>query len=279
MNIAFKLLGRLPNSIKFLVRQVLKQFNLYIPPGHYYSPIPDIKEIKKNEAKIFNCNRKSLPAIDLNIEKQSELTEQFKLFQNEPPWNDDKQKGYRYYYNNSFFGKNGAHILFYLMRILKPKNIIEVGSGFSSAVMLDTNEQFFQNKINLTFIEPYPDRLKSLLQKNDNVEIVQKNIQEVPLDTFLILKENDFLFIDSSHVVKTGSDLNYIFFEILPALNNGVYIHFHDIHHFFEYPKKWVYEGRAWNEAYFLRAFLQYNNAFEVTFFDGNSGSFWMKKK
>src|SRR5690606_17050723 len=90
---------------------------------------------------------------------------------------------------------------------------------------------------------------------------------------------NDILFIDSTHVSKINSDVNYIFFEILPRLASGVYIHFHDIFFPFEYPKAWVYEGRAWNEAYILRAFLQYNNAFSVvlmnTFMDQFHKSFF----
>ena len=53
-------------------------------------------------------------------------------------------------------------------------------------------------------------------------------------------------------------------FEVLPSLESGVLVHFHDIFVGFEYPREWVYQGRIWNEAYVLRAFLQHNNAFEV---------------
>ena len=83
----------------------------------------------------------------------------------------------------------------------------------------------------------------------------------------LAQRENDVLFIDSTHVSKVGSDVNYIFFEILPRLRSGVHIHFHDIFYPFEYPKEWVYEGRNWNEIYMLRAFLQYNSDFQITYF------------
>jgi hypothetical protein len=80
---------------------------------------------------------------------------------------------------------------------------------------------------------------------------------------------------DSSHVVKTHSDVNYVFFEILPRLQNGVYIHFHDIFHPFEYPKEWVYQGRAWNEAYVLRAFLQNNDRYRIEFFNSFMATFY----
>jgi len=84
---------------------------------------------------------------------------------------------------------------------------------------------------------------------------------------FDALSSNDILFIDSTHVSKTGSDVNRILFDILPRLSRGVFIHFHDVFYPFEYPKEWVYEGRAWNEDYILRAFLEYNDAFEIVLF------------
>ena len=147
--------------------------------------------------------------------------------------------------------------------------IIEIGSGFSSALMMDVNDIFFNSEIALNFIEPYPTRLKSLMsfRENKNAVLIQENAQDVDLNIFKKLQKNDILFIDSSHIVKTGSDVNYILFEILPILNEGVLIHFHDIFYPFEYPKKWVVNGRNWNESYFLKAFLMYNNNFEIILF------------
>jgi hypothetical protein len=187
-----------------------------------------------------------------------------------------------------------------MIRFLKPKRIIEIGSGFSSAVMLDTNELFFNNQINLTFIEPYPERLFSLISEKDKnaTHIIQNEVQSVPLETFAQLQAGDILFIDSSHIIKTGSDVNYVIFEVLPILKPGVLIHFHDIFYPFEYPKEWVYAGRNWNEDYFLKAFLMYNETFEIRLFadyihrmhkeafrrmplcyKNFGGSLWMEKK
>ena len=88
--------------------------------------------------------------------------------------------------------------------------------------------------------------------------------QDVPLDVIAELGEGDVLFVDSTHVVRTGGDVNRIFFELLPALAPGVVVHLHDMFPGFEYPAEWVYEGRAWSELYLVRAFLQYNDAFEI---------------
>jgi hypothetical protein len=155
-----------------------------------------------------------------------------------------------------------------MIRHAQPKAIIEIGSGYSSCVTLDTNELFFNNNISCTFIEPYPQVLEALIKEDDKdkIEIISRKLQDVEVDKFASLSSGDILFVDSTHVSKVDSDVNYIFFEILPSLTNGVYIHFHDIFYPFEYPKEWIYEGRAWNENYILRAFLQYNRAFKVIF-------------
>jgi hypothetical protein len=110
----------------------------------------------------------------------------------------------------------------------------------------------------------------SLLSEEDNRRyvVMTKPVQEVNLEQFGALQKDDILFIDSSHVVKIGSDVSYLIGEVLPCLNSGVVIHFHDIFWPFEYPQEWVLQGTAWNEAYFLRTFLQYNNLFEIEYFN-----------
>jgi hypothetical protein len=133
-------------------------------------------------------------------------------------------------------------------------------------VTLDTNELFFGGTIKISFIEPHPELLLSLINEPDKNKqrIISSRLQDVDLSEFASLEANDILFIDSTHVSKINSDVNRIFFDILPNLSSGVHVHFHDIFFPFEYPKDWVYEGRALNESYLLRAFLQYNNAFRI---------------
>lgn len=144
-----------------------------------------------------------------------------------------------------------------------------MGSGYSSALMLDVNDLFFNRSIQLTFIEPNPERLYSLITEADknSVTIYDKMVQQVDLDLFKTLERGDILFIDSSHVSKTGSDVNYLLFKVLPLLKPGVLFHFHDIFYPFEYVKSWVYEGRCWTENYILRAFLMYNQQYRIRLF------------
>jgi hypothetical protein len=166
------------------------------------------------------------------------------------------------------------------MRTLNPKRIIEVGSGMSSAVMMDVNDQFFENKIELTFIEPYPDLLREVLRAEDQAQntILVDKVQNVPMTEFEALEENDILFIDSSHVSKMGSDVNFLFFHVLPKLKKGVFVHVHDINVHFEYPWEWIKEGRTWNEAYLLRSFLMFNNSFSIQYFNSYMAHYFRKE-
>jgi hypothetical protein len=151
---------------------------------------------------------------------------------------------------------------------MRPKRIIEVGSGFSSAAILDMNDRFFNGRIDCLFIDPDPVRLRSLMGEKDNqVRFLQKKLQDIPLDIFQTLEAGDIMFVDSSHVSKLGSDVNLILFEIIPRLKPGVMIHIHDVFYPFEYPQEWLRKGWVWNEQYLLRAFLQFNRAFVIRLF------------
>lgn len=244
--------------------------NSCYPPGHYYSPIVNVGKIKSKATVIWPNDAKMSEEVDLNTGRQLELLGDFKKYCREFPYTGSQNDNLRYNPENSFFNSFDALVLYAFIRHFKPKNIIEAGSGFSSAIMLDTNENFADHAIGLTFIEPYPERLKTLLHSGDEkaATIIEHEIQEIPLDTFRRLGENDILFIDSTHVCKTGNDLNYLFFQILPVLKKGVIVHFHDIFNAFEYPMKWVMEGRNWNEIYLLQAFLMYNSSFSILFFN-----------
>jgi len=238
--------------------------------GHYYSTIISVDEIKEREDEIWSKELiDGVIGINLQTEDQLKLVGDLNQYYAEMPFKEEKQSNLRYFFENGFYLYTDGITLYSMIRHLQPKNIIEVGSGFSSALMLDTNELFFNNQIELTFIEPYPERLYSLMNDGDKktVKVIEDKVQFVELEYFDKLTAGDILFIDSTHVVKTGSDVNYILFEILPRLKSGVFIHFHDVFYPFEYPREWVFKGWNWNEDYFLRAFLMYNNGFEIKLF------------
>lgn len=278
-----------------------------VPAGHYYSPIVSVKEIRKRELKIYPTNLDRLVNnIDLNEAYQFDLLKTFsEKYFNNISFKKYFQKGSRYYSDNNYYIYPDATILCSIMQHFKPKRIIEAGSGFSSAVMLDINEFYLNNTVQFSFIEPYPDRLYSLLTPHDKEKatIIVKDLQDVEISFFEQLQANDILFIDSTHVSKTGSDVNYFLFEIFPILKPGVLIHIHDIFYPFEYPKEWVIDGNGrfgWNEAYLLRAFLMNQKQYQILFFtdfmqkfyadwiesnapaltinNGRAGGIWLKK-
>ncbi|NDJ18736.1 class I SAM-dependent methyltransferase [Myxacorys almedinensis] len=248
------------------------------PPGHFYSPIPSPDILEGTE--IFNKNCQEILGVDLKEQEQLSLLHEFATYYNELPFTKEKNSSCRYYFDNQYFRHSDGIILYSMLRHFKPKRVIEIGSGFSSAVMLDTNDAFFDQSVQFTFIEPYPERLYSLLNESDQQKqtVIVDSIQKVDLQLFETLESSDILFIDSSHVVKVGSDVAHIIFEILPRLKPGVIIHFHDIFYSFEYPESWIKMGFAWNEAYVLRAFLQFNPAFHILYFNSLIGQVYLNE-
>lgn len=259
---------KLRNECNALIseRKQLRRDCGFVNPGHFYSPIPSLEEIKKDESIIFGTMPRVIQGLELHESEQLHLLEGFVQYYKEQPFRSHKTQGMRYYFENPAYSYSDAIFLYCIIRHLKPKRIIEIGSGFSSCVTLDTNELLFNDSIETTFIEPFPELLLSIMKEKDKnkARVISKRLQDVPLSEFETLSANDILFIDSTHVSKINSDVNRIFFDILPSLAPGVHIHFHNIFFPFEYPKEWIYEGRAWNEMYMLRTFLQYNTTFRV---------------
>jgi hypothetical protein len=247
-------------------RANIKQYENFQKQEHYYSPIPLISEVCRAESRIFDTSRRVLAGIDVQENEQLQVLEEVAGYYGEIAFTESASPAARYHYDNKFFPYTDGILYYGMLRRLCPERVIEVGCGYSSAVCLDTNDRFFGSAIRCTFIEPDTSRLDSLLTATDRlaVDVKRQQVQDVPLGDFGHLGRNDILFIDSSHVCKVGSDVNRILFEILPSLASGVHVHFHDIFYPFEYPRDWIFRGVAWNEAYALRAFLQYNSAFRI---------------
>ena len=234
----------------------------YVSPGHFYSPIPSIEDIER----AITTAPTSYSGIDLGEDQQLALLEKLSRYYAEIPFPAEKKEGFRFAFHNPSYSWGDAIILFCMIRELKPRRILEIGSGHTSALILDTNERYFDGGIECTFIEPHPELLFSLLRPNQDREprLIPRKLQDVDLTVFDALEAGDILFVDSSHVVKAGSDCQLLFSDILPRLNPGTLIHFHDIFERFDYPSEWLREGRGWNEQYILRAFLQFNSEFRI---------------
>jgi hypothetical protein len=237
-----------------------------VPPGHFYSPVPTLAEVERLRPHLYDGEALTPAGVELRGAEQLALLRSFKRYYDEVTFPAQRAPGTRYFYENSAYSYSDAFYLHAMIRHVRPQRVIEAGSGYSSCQTLDVNERFFDGSIRCTFIEPYPKLLRELVSEQDvqRSEILAVGLQEVPLECFRELRANDILFVDSTHVVRVGSDVNYLFFSVLPALAEGVYVHIHDVFYPFEYPMHWFLEGRQWSELYLLRAFLMYNATFEV---------------
>ena len=253
-------------------------------PGNFASPIASLAEIEADAPRIFANDRRSLPGIELREDAQLSLLEEFAAYYDQIPWQPGPTTGLRYYFENEMFSYSDAIFLYSMIRHAQPGRVVEVGSGFSSAVMLDTDQRFLNESIKFTFVEPYPDRLLALLTERDKsrVELIKDRVQHVDIETFSSLKSGDIVFVDSSHVGKVGSDVNHLLFEVFPILASGVYVHIHDVFYPFEYPREWISRGFGWNEDYLIRAFLMFNTRFSVVAFNTYLEQFhadWFRQK
>jgi hypothetical protein len=207
----------------------------------------------------------ALPAdVEWDIDAQMELLESIAPYAREL---DDVRDGPAgapgEYVWGTQFPKGDAYAYYGLVRKLRPRRAVEVGAGWSTLVLrraLEAN----RSACGVTLIEPEPDWnvLGDLPREWD---VIEQPVQLVDLACFEALEPGDVLFYDGSHCVKTGSDVNWIFFEVLPRLADGVWIHLHDIIWPWDYHPEWVLdEGLSWNEQYLLQAFLMHNSAYRV---------------
>lgn len=245
----------------------LQRLGIHVTRCHFYSPIPDTNEL--DARKELWEQETELVGIDLGIEKQLDLLENvFPRFRNECDFPlHSTSMPYEYYINNGTFGLISAAVLHCMIRHFTPQRMIEVGSGHStyvSARAAKMNEGYNGVVTNLISIDPYPNQI---LRKGfpGLSKVIPNKVEQVDIDIFSKLDDQDILFIDSSHVVRIGGDVNFLYLEVLPRLRKGVLVHIHDIFFPKHYPKDWVTRNqRFWTEQYILQAFLTYNNQFEV---------------
>lgn len=247
------------------------------PDGHFYSPIVDPSSIE--ESRIWPPPNEACQPLGIDFSPDSHeniLREIFPRYIAEysyPENAESVQSPTQFYTQNSQFSWLDSRLLFVLLNHWKPKRLIEVGSGFSSLLAADVSHRMMSDAMDVICIEPYPREFLET-EVPGITQVVKQKVEDLPFDFFSSLQSGDVLFIDSSHVSKTGSDVNYLFFEVLPRLAAGVRIHVHDIFFPLDYPKSWVLEEkRSWNEQYVLRALLMYTNAFRVLF--GSAFAFW----
>jgi hypothetical protein len=236
------------------------------PVGHYYSTMYDARElvVEPVRSRIWPAAPHDQPGIDWNAAGQLTLMTDVLARQERIALraDGDPEDG-EYYASNPQFPPLDAWMLEGILRHLRPQRMIEVGCGFSSLIAAAVNREHLDGTMAFTCIEPYP---RGFLERGvDGItELVVAKVEDVPLARFDALDSGDVLFIDSSHTVRTGGDVVWLFGRVLPRLRSGVHVHIHDVFLPGDYPEPWVREGWGWNENYLVEAFLQFNSAFEV---------------
>jgi hypothetical protein len=248
----------------------LTALRLFVPPGHYHSPIVDPIEA---EGHLALTRGRPVPdsLAGITVDRRAMVLTWQKLipFLTTSPFSAEQSRSLRYQFENPSYSWGDGSVLHAMLRLFRPRRLIEIGCGWTSACTLDTVEKYIEN-CHLTFIEPYPRLLRELIPKcPPNVDVLEQRVQDVPVATFEQLTAGDILFIDSTHVLRTGSDVCFELFEVLPRLASGVLVHFHDMFWPFEYPETWVLEDkRSWNELYAVRAFLTDNETWRIVVFN-----------
>ena len=239
------------------------RFGIHVLPVHYYSPVANILELDRT--KRVWARKSALPGVAVNLDAQVENLRAICLpYQEEYLGNKVYHEGAKDF--RRAYGYIEAEALHAVIRHYRPRRVIEVGGGLSTYCMLTAlrmNEEEGHGSWSMLSIEPYPSQSQRALGR---IKLINEQVQAVPLELFADLCENDFLFIDSSHAMKPGSDVNHLILEVLPRLRSGVLVHFHDIHLPYDYPRDVLENFLHFNETSLLHAFLVFNNRIKIVF-------------
>jgi len=240
---------------------LLKTIGVFPIIDHFYEPFFNHKSLSMELSK-----NRNLPSIDFKEEDQLKLLKSFRFqeeFNNFLNDEANSKKLRSFSISNGSYGAGDAEILFNFVRLKKPSKIIEIGSGKSSqiieaALKINVKEG---SKPNFTCIEPF----KPWLKETEIIKIIRSKLEETSIDWSKELSEGDFLFIDSSHMIRPQGDVLYEYLEIIPSLSPGVFVHVHDIFSPRDYPESWLKtDVRFWNEQYLLEALLSNSNRYKI---------------
>lgn len=240
-----------------------EHLGIHVTPVHFYQPIPDTRTLDErlwdHESALCGVDMNESAQLDRLDRYESAYRDEYAQFPLRPDFDEDQV-----YLQNEYFESVDAEIYYSVLRDLEPTTLIEVGGGFSTRVALAALAEN-DRECSVTVIEPYPGEYLRRRAAERDLHLLERDVQDVPVTTFEQLSGGDVLFIDSSHVLTIGSDVQYEYLEVLPRLSADVHVHVHDIYFPGNYPEAWVTRRHwFWNEQYVLQAFLAFNQSFEV---------------
>ncbi|MBU0697699.1 MAG: class I SAM-dependent methyltransferase [Bacteroidetes bacterium] len=239
-----------------LTKKTLIKIGVMPIRDQYYEPLFNAVHLKEPLSK-----ERSLNAINWNAKEQVEFLRSFKYQDELQNLSDVFVNDTTFHFNNGSFESGDAEYWYQMIRLKKPKKIMEIGSGNSTKIARLAIEANGKNSCEHICIEPYE---MPWLEKI-SVQTIREKVENIPIDFFKKLEAGDILFIDSSHVIRPQGDVLHEYLQILPSLNSGVIVHIHDIFSPRDYPHEWIIEEiRLWNEQYLLEAFLSNNNEWKI---------------
>lgn len=241
-------------------KKIFFKVGLFPIRDHYYEPLFNPKYLRYSLRK-----DRSLPGIDFNIDEQLKILKKFNFNNELIEFPLEKKIDFEYYYHNQFFLSGDAEYFYNIIRLYKPKRIIEIGSGYSTLIAIKAiaTNKIEQNNYNCEHICIEPFEMNWL--ERMNLKVIRESVETINKTYFSQLGENDILFIDSSHIIRPQGDVLCECLEILPILKTGVLVHFHDIFTPKDYLDEWIIgDIRFWNEQYLLEAFLSFNYEYKI---------------
>ena len=227
---------------------------------HYNEPL-----FNPNNLRMSLRKDRTLPGINFNTQEQLKILNKFNFNEELKKIPTRKTNNLEFYYYNNSFGLGDSEYLYNMIRLFKPKRMVEIGSGNSTLMSINAirqnakdNQDYFCEH---TCIEPYE---RGWLEKL-GLKVIREKVENVDKEFYFTLEANDILFVDSSHIIRPQGDVLFEYFEILPILKPGVLVHIHDIFTPKDYLNEWVLEDiKFWNEQYLLEAFMTFNNDYRI---------------
>lgn len=260
-------------------RAKVQKFGVNVLPSNFYSNIPSIEEIENS----YEYTTEEPPYFNARVfdqEKLRQTLESLLAFSTEfnPPLEGEEKTCREFFWRNSQFSYSDAISSYCFVRMIRPATIIEIGSGFSTLIALDAIEKNQAGTVHC--IEPFP---RDFLKQNDRIALYTVKVQDLYPEVLNdMLQDNDILFIDSTHTVKTGSDCLHIYLRLLPEIRRNIFVHVHDIFLPFGMPQDWLLNRQIfWTEQYLLLAFLIDNPKASVLYgsqYNAKWNSFLMEK-
>ena len=241
-------------------KKLFMKIGIFPIRDHYYEPLFNPRHLRMSLRE-----DRELPAIDLNPQEQLGLLSQFTFSEELKKIPLERTNQLEFYYHNPSFGAGDAEYLYSMIRLFKPKKIVEIGSGYSTLLAVSAIRQNRQDdsqySCELICIEPYEMEWLEKL----GVKIIREKVETVNKEIFSSLEANDILFVDSSHIIRPQGDVLFEYLEVLPILKSGVLVHVHDIFTPKDYFDDLILtDVRFWNEQYLLEAFMSFNKGFRI---------------